>query len=81
VEGAIKDPKAVRRGRLGARARWDGHSPRVVSLGSFTAEQRRLILALVDAAKAETQKAAPVVSETSTETASAEGHGNDRSAA
>lgn len=42
-------------GRKGARKRWG--DPGVVRLDELTPPQRRLVLALVDAAKAETQKA------------------------
>lgn len=45
--------------RLAARARW-GPEPRIVRLDELTPPQRRLVLALVDAAKAETQKAVTV---------------------
>jgi hypothetical protein len=55
-----KDPTKVRAGRIGAQTRW-GDTPRVVRLDDLTAPQRRLVLALVDAARKE---AAPV-SETS----------------
>lgn len=44
-----KNPKKVRAGRIAARARWG--EPRVVRLDSLTPEQRRLVLALIDAAK------------------------------
>ena len=44
------------RGRLGARSRW-GDAPRVYKLGDLTPEQRRLVDALVTAARKE---AAPV---------------------
>lgn len=46
-----KDPVKVRAGRAGALARWHGDR-RTVRLGDLTAEQRRLVLALVDAARA-----------------------------
>lgn len=39
-------------GRLGARQRW-GPEPRVVRLTELTPEQRRLVVALVDAARKE----------------------------
>ena len=45
-----KDPDKVRAGRIGADIRW--RQPRTVSLDDLTGEQRRLVLALVDAAKA-----------------------------
>lgn len=37
-------------GRLGARSRWGG-DPRVVRIGDLTSDQRRLVLALVAAAR------------------------------
>jgi len=43
------------RGHIGARKRWDGHTPRTVKLDSLTGEQRRLVLALVEAARAANQ--------------------------
>ena len=48
----IKDPAKVRAGHIGARTRW-GDAPRVVRLDALTAPQRRLVLALVDAARQE----------------------------
>lgn len=48
-----KDPIKVRAGEIGARKRWGDHPTRVVRLDSLTPEQRRLVLALVAAAKAE----------------------------
>lgn len=71
---ATKDPVKVRAGTIGALTRW-GDTPRVIRLDELTPPQRRLVLALVDAAKNE--KAAPVVSETSTGTAQ-EAHGASR---
>lgn len=47
-----KDPVKVRAGAAGARKRW-GDAPRVVRLDELTPAQRRLVLALVDAAKTE----------------------------
>ncbi len=44
-----KDPDKVRAGRIGADVRW--RQPRIVSLDDLTGEQRRLVLALIDAAK------------------------------
>jgi hypothetical protein len=49
---APKDPIKQAAGRAGARARWEGDR-RTVRLGELTPEQRRLVLALVAAAKAE----------------------------
>lgn len=45
-----KDPRKVRAGSLGARARWRGDR-RVVRIDDLSPEQRRLVLALVDAAR------------------------------
>jgi hypothetical protein len=44
-----KDPAKVAAGEKGARSRWG--PPRVVRLDDLTPEQRRLVLALVDAAR------------------------------
>lgn len=49
---AVKNPVKVRAGTIGARTRW-GTEPRVVRLDELTAPQRRLVLALVDAARQE----------------------------
>jgi hypothetical protein len=49
VPTAIKDPKKQRAGLIGARNRWG--DPGVVRLDELTPEQRRLVLALVAAAK------------------------------
>ncbi|HEY8869648.1 MAG TPA: hypothetical protein VIM30_09670 [Candidatus Limnocylindrales bacterium] len=57
---ATKDPIKVRAGKIGADTRW-GPEPRVIRLDELTPPQRRLVVALVDAARKE---AAPV-SETS----------------
>jgi hypothetical protein len=46
----VKDPAKVRAGQIGAETRW--HQPRVVHLDELSGEQRRLVLALVAAAKA-----------------------------
>lgn len=70
-----KNPVFVEAGRRGARRRW-GAEPRIVRLDSLTPPQRRLVLALVDAAR----KEASPVRETPGE-AMSEGHGNDRPAA
>lgn len=53
---AIPPTAASDRARRAARARWG--EPRVIRLDTLTPEQRRLVLALVDAAHA-TEKAAP----------------------
>lgn len=44
-----KDPKKVAAGQKGAATRWG--EPRVVRLDELTPAQRRLVLALIDAAK------------------------------
>jgi len=49
---ATKNAAKVRAGHIGARTRW-GDTPRVVRLDELTAPQRRLVLALVDAARQE----------------------------
>jgi hypothetical protein len=46
-----KDPAKVRAGQIGARERW--HSPKVVDLADLTGSQRRLVVALVEAARKE----------------------------
>jgi len=48
---ADKNPTKQRAGQIGARRRWG--DPGIVRLDELTAPQRRLVLALVDAAKAE----------------------------
>lgn len=45
----MKDPKRVAAGRKAAAARWG--EARIVRLDDLTPAQRRLVLALVDAAK------------------------------
>lgn len=50
---ARKSPDKVKAGRAGAQVRWAGHTPRVVRLDALTAEQRRLVHALVEAAREE----------------------------
>jgi hypothetical protein len=47
-----KDPAKQRAGLAGARRRW-GDAARVVRLADLSPEQRRLVLALVDAARRE----------------------------
>jgi hypothetical protein len=44
-----KDPAKVRVGHLGARKRWG--EPRTVRIDDLTPDQRRLVLALIDAAR------------------------------
>lgn len=48
-----KSPERVKSGRAGAQARWAGHTARVVRLDALTPEQRRLVMALVEAARQE----------------------------
>jgi hypothetical protein len=50
IHGGLSE-KRSRAGRIGARKRWG--DPGVVDLAELTAPQRRLVLALVDAAKNE----------------------------
>ncbi len=45
-----KNPVLVEAGKRGARSRW-GEQPRLIRLDSLTSEQRRLVVALVEAAK------------------------------
>jgi hypothetical protein len=46
-----KDPVKVRAGLAGSRVRW-GEGPRIVRIDKLSAEERRLVLALIDAAAA-----------------------------
>jgi hypothetical protein len=72
LDSPAKNPTKVRAGTIGARQRW-GPEPRVVRLDELTGPQRRLVLALVDAARKEatTEDQNPVV-------AASEVHGNAR---
>jgi hypothetical protein len=67
---ATKDPVKVRAGQIGARVRW-GEQPRVIRLDELTSDQRRLVVALVDAAKS-----APAIGETPAGATSEVGHGH-----
>jgi hypothetical protein len=49
-----KNPKKVASGKKAAAARWG--DPRIVRLDDLTPAQRRLVLALVDAAKEHNQR-------------------------
>ncbi len=49
---AAKNPVKVKAGLASAAKRW-GPEPRVVRLDDLTAPQRRLVLALIDAARLE----------------------------
>lgn len=59
----IKDPAKVAAGRAGARKRWGGQ--RILRLDQLTPEQRRLVLALIDAAKEAAGPAKPTAQEVS----------------
>lgn len=48
---AEKDPAKVAAGQAGARARW-GDERRIVRLDELPPEQRRLVVALIEAARA-----------------------------
>lgn len=77
-----REPKHVRDlqrqgGREGARRRWGSHVPQTVRMGDLSSEQRRLVVALIEAARASRAEAASATIETA-ETAETEGHGNDR---
>jgi len=62
-----KDPSRVEAGRRGAERRWDGHDTKVVRLDVLTKPQRELVLALVRAAKSQSEKAkAPVPAQVET---------------
>jgi hypothetical protein len=71
LTGRTKDPLKVRAGTIGARTRW-GPQPRSVRLDELTTDQRRLVLALIAAAK----ETAPANDQPGAVTT--EGHGNDR---
>ena len=48
-----KNPVLVEAGKRGAEKRWGPPGTRTVRLGDLTPAQRRLVLALVDAARSE----------------------------
>jgi hypothetical protein len=74
VDSRPKDPVKVRVGRLGGLKRWaDGANRRQVRLDELTPSQRRLVMALIDAAKAEAKKAAPVTETSGTAEAEVRG--------
>ena len=52
MSGSTPVLSPVERGRMGGRKRWG--EPRVVRLDDLTAAQRRLVIALVEAARKET---------------------------
>lgn len=51
----IKNPEKVRAGTIGASRRWGPR--RVVKIGDLTPPQRRLVLALIEAAREEREAA------------------------
>jgi hypothetical protein len=51
IDSPLKNPAKVRAGRLVAVQRW-GPQPRIVRLDDLTPDMRRLVLALVAAARA-----------------------------
>lgn len=59
---APKSPRRVQAGRESARRRWAGHTAKVVRLDSLSGEQRRLVLALVRAAREEAAASDPAAS-------------------
>lgn len=73
-----KDPRRVAAGKAGMRARWAGHAPAVVRIDDLSPEQRRLVLALVEAARSNEEAAAEIQTPA---TAELEGHAHDRPAA
>ena len=75
--GAVsgKNARFVEAGRRGALRRWG--PPRIVRLDELTAEQARLVRALVDAARGNEKAAGGV----ETPAAELEGHAHDRPAA
>lgn len=63
---AVKNPTKQRAGKLGAARRWG--DPGVIRLDELSAPQHRLVLALVEAARAEqNSEKAPAVVEPSAE--------------
>ncbi len=69
-----KNPVKVRAGLIGSRVRW-GPEPRIVRLDELSDPQRRLVVALIAAAKSEA-----AASDVATDAASAEGQANDHAA-
>jgi hypothetical protein len=55
----IKDPAKVRAGTIGAARRWADHDRRVVRLDALRPEARRLIISLIEAARAAEAVAEP----------------------
>lgn len=53
-EVVVREPLThAERGRLGGRAKWKDHAPTSVRLNDLTPDQRRLVLAMVEAARNE----------------------------
>jgi uncharacterized membrane protein YebE (DUF533 family) len=48
-----KNPVKQRAGRIGAASRWADHQPARVKLSDLSPEQRRLVLALIAAARSD----------------------------
>ncbi len=46
-----RDPLKVKAGKIGAAVRWADHANKTVRIDDLTADQRRLVMALVAAAK------------------------------
>ena len=53
---ATKDPRKVKAGKASARARWGNEPPRHIRLDELDAPARRLVVALIDAARAERER-------------------------
>jgi hypothetical protein len=49
---ALEALSHAERGRRGAERRWKDHAPKTVHLDDLTVDQRRLVLALVEAERA-----------------------------
>ena len=62
MRAPLKNPKSVAAGQKAARVRWG--PPRIARLDGLTPEQRRLVLAMIEMARASDSKA-DRVSETS----------------
>jgi hypothetical protein len=52
VVSEAKNPVKVRAGAIGAAKRWSGHAPTTVRLDALRPEARRLIVSLIEAARA-----------------------------
>jgi len=71
----IKNPLRVRAGHIASAARWGPPGTRTVRISDLTLEQRRLVVALIDAVKS------GAATEGTPVTAHAGGQANDRAAA